>query len=58
VNRKLTLTRDHRGFDAGTEFDRVATYDSWHVSAAKLETVDSARRLEVTADELAEFFAA
>jgi hypothetical protein len=58
VNRKLTLTRDYRGFDAGTEFDRVATYNSWHVSAAKLETVDSTRRLEVTADELEEFFAA
>lgn len=58
MNRRLTLTRDYRGFEAGTEFDRVATYDHWHVSTAKLETVDSARRLEVTAKELAELFAA
>ncbi len=58
MNHGLTLTRDYRGFDAGTEFDRVATYDSWHVSTAKLETVDSTRRIEVTADELAQFFAA
>lgn len=56
--KKITLQKDHRGFDADTEFERVAEYGSWHVSAAKLETVDSTRRIEVTDEELAQFFAA
>lgn len=58
MNRRLTLTREYRGFDADTQFDRIATYGSWHPASAKLETVDSARRIEVTAEELAQFFAA
>lgn len=58
MSRTLTLTEPFRGFDAGTRFDRVATYDHWHISTAKLETVDGTGRIEVTADELLEFFAA
>ncbi|WP_161569870.1 hypothetical protein [Salinigranum halophilum] len=55
---KITLQKDYRGFEADTEFERVAEYGSWHVSAAKLETIDSTRRLEVTDEELTQFFAA
>jgi hypothetical protein len=56
--KTITLRRDHRGFESDTEFEYVARYGSWHVSAAKLETTDSTRRIEVTADELEQFFAA
>ncbi|WP_192918639.1 hypothetical protein [Salinigranum salinum] len=55
---KLTLTKHYRGFDAETEFQRVAEYGSWHPAAAKLETVDHTGRIEVTKHELETYFAA
>jgi hypothetical protein len=55
---KITLQKDYRGFEADTEFEQVATYGGWHVLSAKLETVDSTRRIEVTDEELTQFFAA
>lgn len=54
----ITLNKHYRGFEEGTEFDCVAEYGSWHVASAKLETRDGARRLEVTDQELQQFFAA
>jgi hypothetical protein len=58
VKRIITLRKAHRGFDAETEFEQVARYGSWHPAAAKLETTDSRYRIEVTRDELEQFFAA
>lgn len=58
MNTKLTLKQNYRGFDADTEFERVAEYGSWHPAAAKLETLDSTARIEVTQHELETYFAA
>lgn len=58
MKQKLTLTENYRGFEADTEFECIAEYGSWHLAAAKLETVDSTSRIEVTEDELKTYFAA
>jgi hypothetical protein len=58
VNRTITLHTPHRGFDAETEFEQIARYGSWHPARAKLETTDGQYRIEVTAEELRQFFAA
>lgn len=56
---KVTLNKPYRGFDAATDFERVATYGSWHLAAAKLAAADgSYRHIEVTNDELKQYFAA
>jgi hypothetical protein len=56
---KYTLSKPYRGFDAETEFERIAKYGGWHRAAAKLEAADgSYRRIEVTNDELKQHFAA
>ncbi|WP_318567185.1 hypothetical protein [Salinigranum marinum] len=56
---RITLSKPYRGFDAETEFERIATYGGWHLAAAKLEAADgSDRRIEVTAGELKQHFAA
>ena len=54
----FTLSKAYRGFDEGTEFERVAAYGPWHVASMKLESTDSLRRVEVTTEELEQFFAA
>ncbi|WP_136600744.1 hypothetical protein [Salinigranum halophilum] len=59
MGTNVTLRSPYRGFDAETEFERIATYGHWHCAAAKLETVDGTyRRIEVTSDELRQHFAA
>lgn len=58
VKRTITLHTPHRGFDAETEFEQIARYGSWHPARAKLETTDGEYRIEVTAEELRQFFAA
>jgi hypothetical protein len=58
VTQTYSLQRAHRGFDEDTEFRRIATYGGWHPAAAKLETADETYRIEVTDEELRQFFAA
>ena len=59
MGMKYTLSKPYRGFDAETEFERIAKYGGWHRAAAKLEAADgSYRRIEVTNDELKQHFAA
>ena len=59
MGTNVTLTRPYRGFDAETEFERIATYGHWHLAAAKYEALDGTyRRIEVTDDELRQHFAA
>jgi hypothetical protein len=59
MGTKVTLCTTYRGFEAGTEFERVATYGSWHPASAKLEARDgSYRHIEVTTDQLEQHFAA
>lgn len=58
MKQTVTLHTAHRGFDADTEFDRIARYGSWHPAAVKLETTDGRRRIEVTRTEFEQFFAA
>lgn len=54
----VTRTKPYRGFDAETEFERIATYRHWHPARAKLEAADgTSRRIEVTDEELRQHFA-